>query len=169
MVLCAMLALVFAACCDAALFGLIKSKNKSQSAARQSLVIFPFDKDPGHRQVPPVRPEEQTVSIRRNRRGPGPEDLDPRRRLGRKRVLGKVDDLGADLGEKKRFLQGRRQVTDDRRPAPPVEEPVTGGAIADPPAQELFFAGDGRRLGRAGGQDHASCRRIGILAAEGPV
>lgn len=45
-VLCAMLALVFAVCCDAALFGLIKSKSKSQTTARQSLVIFPFDKDP---------------------------------------------------------------------------------------------------------------------------
>jgi len=41
-----MLALVLAACCDAALFGLIKSKGKAEAAARQSLVIFPFDKDP---------------------------------------------------------------------------------------------------------------------------
>ena len=45
-VLCAMLALVLAACSDAALFGLIKSRSKSQAVARQTLVIFPFDKDP---------------------------------------------------------------------------------------------------------------------------
>jgi hypothetical protein len=41
-----MLALVLAACSDAALFGLIKSKSKAQAAVRQSLTIFPFDKDP---------------------------------------------------------------------------------------------------------------------------
>jgi hypothetical protein len=44
-ILCAMLALVLAACSDAALFGLIKSKSKAQAVARQSLVIFPFDND----------------------------------------------------------------------------------------------------------------------------
>lgn len=41
-----MLALVLAACSDAALFGLIKSRSKSRAVARQTLVIFPFDKDP---------------------------------------------------------------------------------------------------------------------------
>ncbi len=41
-----MLVLVFAACSDAALFGLIKSRSKAHAVARQSLVIFPFDQDP---------------------------------------------------------------------------------------------------------------------------
>lgn len=45
--MCLMLALITAVCSDAALFGLLKSKNKSKAVAavRHSLVIFPFDKD----------------------------------------------------------------------------------------------------------------------------
>jgi len=41
----AVLACMLAACSDAALFGLIKSKSKAKAAPRQSLIVFPFDKD----------------------------------------------------------------------------------------------------------------------------
>ncbi len=45
-VLAAMLVFMFAACSDAALFGLIKSRSSSRSVQKHSLIVFPFDKDP---------------------------------------------------------------------------------------------------------------------------
>lgn len=43
--LCIALTLILAACSNAALFGLVKSKGKTPAAIKHSLVVFPFDRD----------------------------------------------------------------------------------------------------------------------------